>query len=370
MEEKTSKKHIILEEYDDNIRLYQCFLDEIEHQIKSILQTSDFTVNAITSRLKSRESLLGKLKRKPNKYSNLSDITDIVGIRIITYFSEDVDKISDIVENEFEIDRVNSIDRRESMEPDRFGYCSVHYVVEMSKQRLALRECARYRNLKCEIQIRSVLQHAWAEIEHDIGYKSESTIPKEMRRNFSRIAGLLEIADKEFNDIRKNLFEYRNTMQIEIENKTIPDKELDAVVLEVLITQNPDIVKLNSYIENLIGERLEQINDDCAQHTIKRLEWFGIKTVSEVMNFASKYYDTAKTIANKYLANYKDNNKESEGSFCTDIGIFYLCYSMLLKEHCDKESISKYLYDTNIGNKEKLNEIIDKLYNWGLEINI
>lgn len=89
------------------------------------------------------------------------------------------------------------------MEPDRFGYCSVHYVVEMSQKRLNLYEHQAYEGLKCEIQIRSVLQHAWAEIEHDLGYKSEIAIPKRIRRNFSRLAGLLEIADKE---ISRNSF--------------------------------------------------------------------------------------------------------------------------------------------------------------------
>ena len=65
-------------------------------------------------------------------------------------------------------------------------------------ERMVLRENKAFEGLKCEIQIRSVLQHAWAEIEHDLGYKSELTIPKEVRRSFSRLAGLLELGDKEF----------------------------------------------------------------------------------------------------------------------------------------------------------------------------
>lgn len=87
----------------------------------------------------------------------------------------------------------------------------MHYVVGMSLQRLSLCEYKMFRDLKCEIQIRSILQHAWAEIEHDIGYKNEIAIPKQMRRKFSRIAGLLEIADQEFVQIRSELEDYRKS---------------------------------------------------------------------------------------------------------------------------------------------------------------
>ena len=136
------------------------------------------------------------------KYNNWNEITDLASVRVITYYATDVDKVSEILESEFDVDKEHSIDKRTSLETDRFGYCSVHHVVSMSPSRLALRECYAYAGMKREIQIRTALQHAWAEIEHDIGYKSEITIPKEMRRSSSRIAGLLEIAFLFFHQVR------------------------------------------------------------------------------------------------------------------------------------------------------------------------
>lgn len=356
----------ILDAYDDNVRLYQSFLEEIEHQIKSILQASGFVVNAVTARLKSRESLSEKLKRKPEKYSKLSDITDIVGIRIITYFSEDVDRISDIVENEFDIDRVNSIDKRESMEPDRFGYCSVHYVVKMSKQRLALRECARFQDLKCEIQIRSVLQHAWAEIEHDLGYKSEITIPKDLRRDFSRIAGLLEIADKEFNYIRSSLTTYKQTVQAQIENNEILDQDLDAVILEVFIKQDANVLKVNKYIEDLTGVTFEKMSNNQAENIIQRLKWLGVVTVQQLADMCVKYADSAIRIAQEKLKDYRE--KEDRGTISDSIAFFYLCYALLLKEHCNEDQIRKYFEDTNIGLSSTREASARELYNLGLRL--
>ena len=125
------KKPTVMAEYDRKCKLYQKFTSEIEHQLRKILEAENIVCNAITSRIKDRESLSKKIDRKDDKYSSLGDITDIAGVRVITYYEKDVDKVARIVEQEFAVDKENSIDKRAALEPDRFGYCSVHYVVEI-----------------------------------------------------------------------------------------------------------------------------------------------------------------------------------------------------------------------------------------------
>lgn len=83
-------------------------------------------------------------------------------MRIITYFSEDVDKIASIIQSEFEVDEHNSVDKRIKLDPVRFGYLSLHYVVKLNSTRVRLSEYIIFKDLKVEIQIRSILQHAWA----------------------------------------------------------------------------------------------------------------------------------------------------------------------------------------------------------------
>ncbi|MCQ5042062.1 hypothetical protein NE654_13385, partial [Akkermansia muciniphila] len=73
-------------------------------------------------------------------------------------------------ENEFIIDRDISIDKRKSLDPKRFGYRSLHYVVHIDPKYVKAQEYHKYHNLKLEIQISSILQYTWAEIEHDLGY--------------------------------------------------------------------------------------------------------------------------------------------------------------------------------------------------------
>ena len=349
----------LLEQYDEHIRLYKTFESEVEHLIKSILQANQINYNAITSRLKTRESLAEKIDRKQGKYANISEITDIVGIRIITYYSEDVDRVSEIIESEFEVDIENSIDKRESLKPDRFGYCSVHYVVKLNPTRLAFCEYSAFKEIKCEIQIRTVLQHAWAEIEHDIGYKSEITIPKEMRRSFSRIAGLLEIADKEFNHIRQSLADYKANAQTQIENKEFLNRELDAVILQVILKSNESVLNINKHISDLVRESLVEVEgDEEFKDSIFRLNWVGITTVQQLNDALVMHSALAKKIASEKLKNY--HKKASPSNIKETIAFFYLCYAILLANNSTKEEIYKYFDETHIGLIHERDEAVDR----------
>lgn len=360
------KKYTLIDQYDTKCRLYQSFLSEIEHQITSILQTSQVVCNAITSRLKTRESLTEKIERKQNKYADLAEITDIAGVRIITYYAEDVDKVADIIESEFVVDKENSIDKRESLEPDRFGYCSVHYVVSMSEERTALRECQAYKGMKCEIQIRSVLQHAWAEIEHDIGYKSEIAVPKEMRRSFSRLAGLLEIADREFNDIRRSLANYKEAATQKIQQDEFMDKEIDAVLVETIINTNPKVQQLGKHIASILNAKLKEQKDrGYIEATIRELDSLGVKTVRQLYSIIDDYYDTACYIATELLKDYISNEEEEVSPA---IAVFYLEYAILLTERCTHKQIEQYLVRNDIGEPEKLEETVKELYSIGKAI--
>lgn len=204
----------LLEAYDQNLPLFKRFATDVVNLLQKLLHEEAAAVHSVTGRVKEKLSLKIKISRPSisrtsRKYNNINDVTDIVGVRLITYFANDVDRIASIIRREFNVDWENSVDKRALLDPDRFGYMSLHYVVGISRNRLRLPEYAEYRNLKFEIQIRSILQHSWAEIEHDLGYKSEMAVPSELRRAFSRVAGLLELADAEFDRIRDSMNIYR-----------------------------------------------------------------------------------------------------------------------------------------------------------------
>ena len=150
----------------------------------------------IDGRVKDPMSLLTKIQTK--QYVALDDITDLLGLRIITYFPDDVDKVRNIIEQEFTLDLANCIDKRMNDNPAEFGYSSLHLIATLHPKRLNLPENQPYTGMKFEIQIRTILQHAWAEIEHNYVYKPHSTVPPDVKRLFFRIAALLEVADLDF----------------------------------------------------------------------------------------------------------------------------------------------------------------------------
>jgi ppGpp synthetase/RelA/SpoT-type nucleotidyltranferase len=176
----------------------------IDSLIQTLLEIEGIQFHSVTSRIKSKTSVRQKLQRTDKK-RELDDLTDVFGVRIITYIQGEVGEASKLIEREFTVDQRNSSDKRDLLDPDRFGYLSVHYVLQLSPERSALPENCAYKDIQFEVQIRSILQHAWAEIEHDTGYKSESEVPDVVRRRFSRLAGLLELADDEFLGIREEL---------------------------------------------------------------------------------------------------------------------------------------------------------------------
>src|SRR5450759_2011384 len=198
----------LLNEYDTHVASFEEFRRICETLLAQLLRRENFGVHSVTSRLKTRKSLAGKLEREGKNYSRLRDMTDIVGLRVITHFEDEVDRIGTLIEREFAVDHDRSIDKRSALDPDRFGYLSLHYVCGLSPARLKLTENQGCEGLTCEIQVRSILQHAWAEIEHDLGYKAGAPLPPHIRRRFSRLAGLLEVGDAEFSRLRGDIQKY------------------------------------------------------------------------------------------------------------------------------------------------------------------
>ena len=205
----------------------------VERILRELLEAEAISTLSITHRVKTRESALKKLATK--SLTSIEQMTDVIGLRVITYLRDEVDAVARLVEREFKIDTENSVDKRAALDPDRFGYLSVHYVASLSAARVSLPEYRRFDDVRFELQIRSVLQHAWAEIEHDIGYKSESAVPRSERRAFSRLAGLLELADNEFVRIRDRLAVRQATIVEEVARGDV-DVEIDQDAIYALIT--------------------------------------------------------------------------------------------------------------------------------------
>ena len=278
----------IVDGYSVSRGSYEDCLNYVENTVKNIIKSQSINVHEIVGRVKTIESLEGKVKRK--NYSNLAEITDLCGIRIITYFSDDVDKIAELISQEFEVDLENTIDKRKSEDPTKFGYVSLHYVVGLREENTSPTLYGRFKNIKLEIQIRTVMQHAWAEIEHDLGYKSKEDIPDQYRRQFSRLAGLIELADDNFLQLKNNINNYEQEIR---EKLPTAKKELpiDSSTLMTYVTEDQNYIELLNTIKTSDVDIDFNINSSFLSTVVQRVKRFGLKTIGDIDELLDRYKD-------------------------------------------------------------------------------
>ncbi|HXB66408.1 MAG TPA: hypothetical protein VNV42_16200 [Solirubrobacteraceae bacterium] len=204
-----------------------------------MLSADGITAVQVDARTKEVDSFVDKIARKPGKYQNpLIDITDLSGVRVILYYSSDVERVDSLIEREFAVDDANSWKRTPTSDPDRFGYRSDHYVVSCSPSRAQLSEWSPYRGLKAEIQVRTVLQHAWAAIDHRLNYKRASEIPAELKRQLFRISALLEVADDQFESVRQGAARLSSTYKESVSSGHL-NLPIDRDSIEVYVDSSP-----------------------------------------------------------------------------------------------------------------------------------
>ena len=189
--------------YRDRRRRYQEFQDRTEALVYDLLKASKIDYVQVESRTKTVDSFMEKIQRKGReKVDPFDSIDDIVGIRVIVYYLEDVASVGEFLEREFEVEFSASEDKVDRLAPDQFGYRSSHYVARLSEERKALAEWQQYADLRAEFQVRTALQHAWAAISHKVEYKQVEAAPKAVSRKLHRLSALFEIADEEFSSLR------------------------------------------------------------------------------------------------------------------------------------------------------------------------
>lgn len=327
--------------YDKNKTLYEQFSKEVEEIVTKILKSKNIPYQSVSHRVKEKESYLHKCKS--DKYTDpISQITDVSGIRIIAYTNQDVSSICEILRNEFTIDDGNSGNKAEMLETDKVGYLSVHYILQLNEKRLGLSEYKLFENLKCEVQVRTLLQHAWAEIEHDKNYKFAGVLPKEIRRRFYLVAGVLELMDNEFDKLSMDIDEYAKSMKRAVSkgdyNLGIDSKSVEQYMLKKF--EGVDNVQPCS------GGTI------VTEQVVEELERFGYKTIQELDDDINSYkdiYEEDDTYIGvlRNLMMIKDCGKYFKEAYQQNWGTISRECVELLREN-GAEDIDKYLYENRI----------------------
>ena len=241
------------QDYDNLVEKYREVEKIAEKRLSDELDRSGVKLMQMPHRIKTWESIEEKFTRKSDKYVNVGELTDLLGFRIICYFSKQVDEAAEVARKLFDVDAERSVDKRIMISPTTFGYISLHIICSLKNDGSVPEELTQ---LKFEIQLRSILQHAWAEIEHDLGYKTALEIPRDMRREFSRIAGLLEVADDAFDSIRTRLISYEKEAIERIRTDTADKMTLDIHTINAFMKHSPAVEKLYSDMAEITGGKL------------------------------------------------------------------------------------------------------------------
>ncbi|MBQ6556066.1 MAG: hypothetical protein IJP39_11065 [Bacteroidales bacterium] len=328
----------ILEEYRENLPRFEEVSREIRAALQKTFDDAGLLLAGIESRVKTEKSLAGKLELKGSKYATLADITDIIGLRVITFYIDDVDKVASAVERLFEVDWENSVDKRKVHEIDSFGYLSLHYI------------CSRpgfpYR---FEIQMRTVLQHAWANMNHDTGYKSGVEVPRRYLRNLSRLAGMLELVDEQFSQIRSELTDYRRRVQALVASGNLDDAPLDGDTFRSFLDLDP-FGQLN---RRIAAVNQAEIQDAALMNFLPVFKAIGCHTLGDISRIIKQYSEGAYQIA-CYQLGLTDLDIIS-----ASLGPQDICIAYLLKNGGGKPGI-KRLFDALNGESES-NEALAEL---------
>ncbi len=269
----------LLEEFKKKEPTLQAMLKFLLSYLKKLICVdNNIFIAGIEGRVKAYDSLEKKLILKGHKYKTTDDITDLLGLRIITFYKDEVDFIATLIEKNFEIDYDNSVDKRKLYDVDRFGYMSLHYICKIPKELYSFATYPLLNEIKFEIQMRTTLQHVWATIFHDTGYKSDIEVPREYIRRLARLEGMLEIADDEFLTIRNEINYYRNKIGSLVTQGNFKDISFNIDSFTSYLSIKP-YMSLIEKIAGITGAEIEYVSYLKFYETLVDI---GIKTLSEL----------------------------------------------------------------------------------------
>lgn len=208
------EKRLFRKFYDSNRPLFEEAKNAYISAINSLIKQSDVAeVTKIEGRIKDKEECIKKFHRKyqsklesnEQPYEIKDYLSDLIGIRIVCLYEDQIAVVSNFLKDHFRIiDVTDKITAVESTE-DSFGYKGLHMDLAANEEMAALPKYQAFADQHVEVQIRSLIQDAWSVLDHKIKYKK--SIPNDLKRRINVLSALFELADREFKEIRNATME-------------------------------------------------------------------------------------------------------------------------------------------------------------------
>ena len=182
----------------------------VQDAITSLLLKEEIDILDVNFRVKTLKSFLDKVRRKRYK-DPYEQTVDLCGIRIVCFYPSDLEEITRLIKTEFIV--IESSDKADLLEPDRFGYRSFHFVVKLKPEWLETPQYRELGDLKFEIQLRTIMMHAWAGLSHKLAYKKKVQVPNQFLRRLFQLSALFEVADEQFDILQREKSSYQDRVK-------------------------------------------------------------------------------------------------------------------------------------------------------------
>lgn len=223
----------IYQEYKKQFPIYERTEKNIKGAITEFLNEYDIPFVAVSSRVKEFGSFYEKITRK--HYDNpFSENEDFCGIRIILYYLDDIEKVQQIIEENFIIQKTEN--KSDKLGSNEFGYRSKHLIIKIKNSWCVTPNYKGLEDIKIEVQIRTSLMHTWAAIEHKLGYKANQELDDSLKRKLFLLSAKLEDADIQFQEIKHQADNYQKvTLEESLKVGKFIGTELNIDTIQVLL---------------------------------------------------------------------------------------------------------------------------------------
>ncbi len=328
------KDRMIMDDYSSNKESYIKLGNIVHGKLTSALGEADIRVMGVEHNVKDEKTIESMLYKDADRYQNLADITSVLTVKIICYFKDEVDVIAQIIENSYFIEAENAM--------DRIYVCKAYENSGYDED-----VCDKY----FEIQVKTVLEHTWSTINNDLGY-SEFGVPNAVKKEFVRLAGLLEIADDEFVRVRDDMKIHTEIAREKIVNDNADDVVIDAISLNEYMLRNK---KMRKFLEDLAAIEGSEISDINSESYISQLAWFRVRTIGDLQRMLDKNSVLALEFAKRVLMGSELDILSS------NVALRFLCRAALISGGYDEEQIVDFL-TLSVNKKDRAEREAKRLY--------
>lgn len=301
---------------------YEQLCREVAYVLKQKLKEEGIEYSSISFRAKELNSFLEKLERKyyPDPFN---EITDFAGVRVVCLYSSDLLRLEDIINREFEV--IEKVDKYKDNSTDRFGYMAIHFLVKLGDEFSG----ARYdhlKNLTCEIQTRTILQHAWAQIDEHLVYKKKSTVPVDLRSHIIELARVLEEADRRVEEIRS-----KRSVYIQKLEKTKTRKDF--------LKQEVNLDSFKAFCERSFPEAVPETDPHIFNRFLKWIDTEKYPSIGHLQEAVEKAAPYLKKVRKEVENMLKKQNRELEN--WTNLLLFHVSLSISDPDYRESAMVSR-----------------------------